>query len=614
MTRTPIGGWPAALFGMIVTTLACGPSGDSTSAPKSSGPAAVASVSVDPPTASLIVGATQAFTATTKDASGSTLTGRTVAWSSSDQSIASVSSSGVATAAGAGTATVTATSEGKTGSAAVTVSAAVATVSLTLSYSTVTAGQSADAQAVPRDANGAALANRAVTWSSSDPTIATVTSDGLVSTLASGTATITATVEGKSASKQLVVQAPPAADANLHVEFSPVVYPASGGKGLTIILDGRAGTTAATIAIGSVNRALQRVPQSTRYMVTLSNAELTPQCSVITGALPTCSVGNITVTTDGSNQTVFGLVAQSPPGTSAASVISLSATAQRSAYTVNIRQDDFDATRVSQQFFQAMPDVFDYLVLNNTAFSPGSSVFFISARNKIAGLGLGTYDFSANYGATATGKLRGFVNYTTNAPVDFAHQVLTHEMGHAFCCFIKSTPLSSGSPHWPLSTAAFGTMGGNGNPGSNAGYMKLTPLGDGTYRVDAQSPYTGFTNLDLYLLGLADSSQVEPQIVFADQTQKVSVGAILGGATTTTTIRDIVTANGLRPLEYTGTPITYRAVLVVVSRGRLLTPQEMAYYDLAAQRGEATSTFDGKYLTPFSVNTRGRGILVTKLP
>jgi uncharacterized protein YjdB len=93
MTRTPIGGWPAALFSMIVTTLACGPSGDSTSAPKSPGPAAVASVSVDPPTASLIVGATQAFTATAKDASGSTLTGRTVTWSSSDQSIASLNAS-----------------------------------------------------------------------------------------------------------------------------------------------------------------------------------------------------------------------------------------------------------------------------------------------------------------------------------------------------------------------------------------------------------------------------------------------------------------------------------------------------------------------------------------
>lgn len=617
MVGKPIGLRPTVLFRTITAvlstaTLGCGSS--DVSSPRSSGPQSVASVSVDPPAATLIVGATQAFTATTKDASGSTLSGRTVTWSSSDPSIASVSNTGVATAVAAGTTTITATSEGKTGSAAVTVSAAVATVSLTLSYATITAGQTIDAQAVARDGAGTVLANRTVTWSSSDPAIATVTSDGFVSTFAAGSVSITATVEGKSTSKQVVVQAPPAAAANLRVEFSPLVYPASGGHGLNIILDGRPGTTGATIAIGSINRAFQRVPQSTRYVVTLSNAELTPQCSVFTGALPTCSVGNITVTTDGANQVVFGLVAQSPSGTAAATIMPLSATAQRSAYTVNIRQDDFDATRVSQQFFQVMPDVFDYLVLNNTAFSPGGSVFFVSARNKIAGLGMGSYDFSASYGASPTGTLRGFVNYTTNAPVDFAQQVLTHEMGHAFCCFIKNTPLSSGSPHWPLSTAAFGIMGGNGNPGSNAGNVKLTPLGNGTYRVDAQSPYSGFTNLDLYLFGLADSSQVEPQIVFADQTQKATVGSILGGTTTTTTIRDIVTANGLRPLEYTGTPITYRAVLVVVSRGRLLTAQEMAYYDLAAQRGEATSTFDGKFLTPFNVNTRGRGILVTKLP
>ena len=149
--------------------------------------------------------------------------------------------------------------------------------------------------------------------------------------------------------------------------------------------------------------------------------------------------------------------------------------------------------------------------------------------------------------------------------------------------------MSGGRPHWPLSTAAFGIMGGNGNPGSNAGNRKLTPLGNGTYRVDAQTPYGGFTNLDLYLFGLADSSEVEPQVVFAGSDPKHRyVGAVLGGVTTTTTIRDIVTANGLRPLEYTGTPITYHAALVVVSRGRLLTPQEMAYFDLAAQRGEAT--------------------------
>jgi hypothetical protein len=40
----------------------------------------------------------------------------------------------------------------------------------------------------------------------------------------------------------------------------------------------------------------------------------------------------------------------------------------------------------------------------------------------------------------------------------------------------------------------------------------------------------------------------------------------------------------------------------------------MSYFDLAAQRGEATTSFDGQFTTPFFVNTRGRGILVTRIP
>ena len=604
--------YPVAAL-LVLANGACGSSTDSTGG-SPPGPVPVATVSVSPPSATLSVGATQLLAATTRDASGNVLAGRTVTWLSSSAAIASVSSSGLVTAVAAGGATITATSEGQVGAAAITVVAPVGSVTPTLNYGTVMAGQTVDAQAVVRDASGGVLANKTITWSSSDPTIANVTADGFVTTLATGTVSIQATAEGKTGSVQLVVQAPPPTDASLHVEFSPVVLPATGIKGLNVIIDGRAGTTAASMAIGSVNRAFQQVPQSNRFVLTLSAAELANQCSTPTGGLRGCSIGNVTVTTSGTPQVVFGVVAQDDAAIAPATVTTLSPTAQRSTYVVNVRQDDLNATSAARQFFQSLPDVFDYLVVSNTAFTPGSSVFFVSARNRVTGLGIGLSDNSAQYGATPSGKLRGLVNYTTNAPVDLAMQVMTHEMGHAFCCFITGTPLSSGSPHWPLSSAAFGTMGGNGNPGSNAGDRKLTALPDGTYRVDAQSPATGFTNLDLYLFGLIDSSQVAPQFVFTNQNQTASVGSILVGPTTTTTIRDIVVANGLRPLEYTGTPVTYRAALVILSRGRLLTPQELAHYDIVAQRGEATTSFDGHFITPFFVNTRGRGILVTKLP
>src|SRR5213079_1687758 len=56
-----------------------------------------------------------------KDASGNALTGRTITWSSSDNSVATVSSSGLVSGVVAGSATITATSEGQSGTAAITV-------------------------------------------------------------------------------------------------------------------------------------------------------------------------------------------------------------------------------------------------------------------------------------------------------------------------------------------------------------------------------------------------------------------------------------------------------------------------------------------------------------
>jgi len=90
-------------------------------------PLPVASVTVAPSAPSLVVGGTQQLTATTLDANGATLTGRTITWTTSDATKATVSSTGLVTAAAVGTATITATSEGKLGTAAVTVTAGAAT-------------------------------------------------------------------------------------------------------------------------------------------------------------------------------------------------------------------------------------------------------------------------------------------------------------------------------------------------------------------------------------------------------------------------------------------------------------------------------------------------------
>ena len=83
--------------------------------------APVATVSVSPASASVVAGGTQQLTATLRDAAGSTLTGRTVTWSSGNGAVATVSASGVVAAVTAGSASITAASEGQQGTSAVTV-------------------------------------------------------------------------------------------------------------------------------------------------------------------------------------------------------------------------------------------------------------------------------------------------------------------------------------------------------------------------------------------------------------------------------------------------------------------------------------------------------------
>jgi hypothetical protein len=84
----------------------------------------VATVTVAPTSASVVLAGVQQFTTVLKDANGKTLTGRAVTWSSSAPSVATVSVTGLVTGLLVGTSTITATSEGQSGSAPLTVTVA----------------------------------------------------------------------------------------------------------------------------------------------------------------------------------------------------------------------------------------------------------------------------------------------------------------------------------------------------------------------------------------------------------------------------------------------------------------------------------------------------------
>lgn len=171
-------------------------------------PVPVANVSLSPPTATLIVGTTQQLVATTLDANNNVLTGRTVTWSSSNTAQATLNANGLVTAVSPGTPTITATSEGKTGTSSITVTLApVATVTVTPATASLAIGATQQLVAALKDVNGVVLNGRVVTWATSDQTKATVSSIGLVTAVAAGTATITATSEGKSGTALITVNA-----------------------------------------------------------------------------------------------------------------------------------------------------------------------------------------------------------------------------------------------------------------------------------------------------------------------------------------------------------------------------------------------------------------------
>ena len=170
-------------------------------------PSPVATVAASLASSALYVGQATQASAVLRDGSGNLLAGRTINWTSSNASVATVNgTTGVVTATGAGSASITATSEGKAGSASMTAALVpVSTVIATLGAGTLTVGQATQASAVLRDAAGNVLTGRSIAWSTSSAAVATVGTSGIVTGVAAGTANITATSEGQTGSASVAV-------------------------------------------------------------------------------------------------------------------------------------------------------------------------------------------------------------------------------------------------------------------------------------------------------------------------------------------------------------------------------------------------------------------------
>jgi len=210
------------LFVLLVLPLTifsgCGGGGGSSA----STPKTLVSLAVTPTNPSLAAGTSQQFSATGtfSDNTVQDLTS-SVNWNSSSVGVATIDSSGRALAATAGTTKITAASGTVTGAANLTVSSAtLLSLAIMPADSSVTQGAAQQFSATGTFSdNSSQDITATVAWSSSAPSVATISSlagsSGRASSLAVGSTTITAVSGGRAASTTLTVTRASSAQVNV---------------------------------------------------------------------------------------------------------------------------------------------------------------------------------------------------------------------------------------------------------------------------------------------------------------------------------------------------------------------------------------------------------------
>lgn len=235
---------------------------------------------------SLVTGQTRQINPTVVSADGTPISGRVVTFGSSNTNVLTVSTSGLVTAVAEGVATIGAAAEGKTAQVNVTVTReAVASVTLTpVVAQLMRIGGQLQVTATPRNSQGLPLTGRAVNFTSNNPAVATVTPAGVVSAVGVGNATVTADVEGRTASLGITVTEVPAKTVTLEPDTFGL------GTGLTRQLTPTVIDSAGRLVTSLNNR--QVVWQSSSTIVANVN-----NTGVVTGV--GAGTARISVTVDG---------------------------------------------------------------------------------------------------------------------------------------------------------------------------------------------------------------------------------------------------------------------------------------------------------------------------
>jgi uncharacterized protein YjdB len=171
------------------------------------GQSILASLSLSPSNPSVALGLGQTISVTGTMTDGSTATGLTLTWTSSNTSVATVEN-GVITTKGQGSTTITVSCGSVSASTTLTVAApALASITISPKNPSAKVGDPLQFSAAGTMTDGTAASGVTINWSSSSPSVASIDASGLATAKAEGNTTITASSGSISDSTTLSIMA-----------------------------------------------------------------------------------------------------------------------------------------------------------------------------------------------------------------------------------------------------------------------------------------------------------------------------------------------------------------------------------------------------------------------
>src|SRR4030066_154661 len=254
-----------------------------------------------------------------------------------------------------------------------------------------------------------------------------------------------------------------------------------------------------------------------------------------------------------------------------------------------------DDAAVASAFYQTHPDSFDFITMfRNFDAYMFCFAYHFQIQNQVQGVGLPFFDDTPFYGSA--GRLQGFsnqndINYQVDDPHFHMYRIhstmsgMLHETMHQWAAFLNNPNQLVNQSHW-YSFSDTKSNYGDSTTSAMEGYM-WTDLGGGDYQGYAFGD--GLSPLDLYVMGLNDTSQVPDRWYLADPFvlsptdivvppyYALPVDLRVNGTPQTLSIQDIVADNGLRTPTPTGSQKAFNmAIILVVKNGEVPKGDEIA--------------------------------------